>query len=56
MKEARIYSLSPQVCEMVVHSCMARFSSISEQGLLNQAVYSEFAILLATSEPLLGVC
>lgn len=55
-KETRTYSLSPQVCEMVIHICMARFSSISEQSVFDQAVYSEFVIPQTMSESLLVVC
>lgn len=67
IKEPRTYSLSPQVCEMVIHICMARFFSISEQGGLDQAVYSECyspnhiwtssgSVLAGVGQPCRGPC
>lgn len=48
----------PQVYEMVIHIAMAGFYSLLEQDVnsFDQAVYSEFVILQAMSEPVLKVC
>lgn len=54
-EKAKIYSLVPQVCEMVIHICMASFPSISEESGLVQDVYNKFAILQRTSHLPLGV-
>lgn len=44
IKEARTFSLCPQVCEMAIHNFMPRFSSSSEQDGLEYSLHSEFVI------------